>query len=102
MFNSYKFLGKKCLLPMVEDESQWLITVVYLYVYHCLFLINGEVTDGGERSHDFFFLRNVGQQFRIVSLVPLLATYDACHLSRRFWEPWFHSGRVIQRLKLGA
>ena len=55
MFNSYKFLGKKCLLPMVEDESQWLITVVYLYVYHCLFLINGEVTDGGERSHDFFF-----------------------------------------------
>ena len=40
---------------MVEDESQWLITVVYLYVYHCLFLINGEVTDGGERSHDFFF-----------------------------------------------
>ena len=87
MFNSYKFLGKTCLLPMVEDESQWLITVVYLYVYHCLFLINGELMEVREAM--IFFLRNVGQQFRIVSLVPLLATYDACHYRDGFGSHGF-------------
>lgn len=84
----------------LSGSSLW-----FIYVYHCLFLINGEVTDGGERSHEKRFFKKKCWPTIQDSLAGATSRNTRClpFIERREpWEPWFHSGRVMQRLKLGA